>query len=55
MLAMVDGEWMAYSYLPVVPRVAVGNAGLYVPFTKHGNGTWTAVNPGVDEPGPRRS
>ncbi len=29
--------------------VAVGNTGLFAPFTKHGNGIWTAVRPAVVE------
>ncbi len=47
-LTMADGAWTA-TYVPLVQQVAVGNSGLLVPFTRHENGTWTAVHPRLGE------
>ena len=47
-LTMADGTWTA-AYVPLVQQVAVGNSGLSVPFTRHENGTWTAVHPTLGE------
>ena len=47
-LTMADGAWTA-AYVPLVQQVAVGNSGLSVPFTRHENGTWTAVHPTLGE------
>ncbi len=47
-LTMADGIWTA-AYVPLVQQVAVGNSGLSVPFTRHENGTWTAVHPTLGE------
>ena len=47
-LTMADGAWTA-AYVPLVQQVAAGNSGLSVPFTRHENGTWTAVHPTLGE------
>ena len=47
-LTMADGAWTA-AYVPAVQQVAIGNSGVTVPFTRHENGTWTAVYPTMGE------
>ena len=47
-LTMAGGAWTA-AYVPLVQEVAVGNSGLSVPFTRHENGTWTAMHPTLGE------